>query len=94
MKCKKCGTEIADKALICYRCGTSTFEPPAPVGGSRRTSRLLPSLIALVLFIGVGLFVALTAVSETPKVLGWVLVGLAVVLIFWRVWRLRWRPRR
>jgi hypothetical protein len=26
MKCRNCGTEIADKALICYRCGTATTE--------------------------------------------------------------------
>jgi protein-S-isoprenylcysteine O-methyltransferase Ste14 len=93
MKCKKCGTEIADKALICYRCGTSTFEPPTPTGERRRTSRLLPSLIALVLLIGAGLFMAGTAVSETPRVLGWILVGLAIVLIVWQVGRLRRRRR-
>ena len=36
MQCRNCGTEIADKALICYRCGTATteakhqpFVPPA-----------------------------------------------------------------
>ncbi len=27
MLCKHCGTEIADKALICYRCGQATTEP-------------------------------------------------------------------
>lgn len=27
MICKHCGTEIAEKALICYRCGRSTTEP-------------------------------------------------------------------
>jgi hypothetical protein len=27
MTCRNCGTEIADKALICYRCGTATAEP-------------------------------------------------------------------
>ena len=27
MKCKYCGTQIADKALICYRCGNATTEP-------------------------------------------------------------------
>jgi hypothetical protein len=27
VKCKYCGTEIADKALICYRCGNATTEP-------------------------------------------------------------------
>ena len=26
MKCRNCGTEIADKALICYRCGVATTE--------------------------------------------------------------------
>lgn len=27
MKCRHCGTQIADKALICYRCGRATTEP-------------------------------------------------------------------
>jgi uncharacterized OB-fold protein len=26
MQCRKCGTDIAEKALICYKCGTSTTE--------------------------------------------------------------------
>ena len=26
MQCRNCGTDIADKALICYRCGTPTTE--------------------------------------------------------------------
>lgn len=27
MKCRECGTEIAEKALICFRCGASVEEP-------------------------------------------------------------------
>ena len=27
MLCKHCGAEIAEKALICYRCGHATTEP-------------------------------------------------------------------
>jgi hypothetical protein len=27
MTCRKCGTEIAAKAIICYKCGTATAEP-------------------------------------------------------------------
>src|SRR3970040_374148 len=44
--CKYCQTEIADKAIICYRCGRSTTEPRVapPSQGSlfeaRRRSRL------------------------------------------------------
>jgi len=27
MKCGHCGTEIADRALICYRCGRAPTDP-------------------------------------------------------------------
>lgn len=27
MRCRRCGTDIADKALICYRCGRATSDP-------------------------------------------------------------------
>jgi uncharacterized membrane protein YvbJ len=52
MKCKNCGSEIADKALICYRCGNATTEPRVkpPAEGSlfqrRRRSRL--PLVAII----------------------------------------------
>ena len=39
MQCRHCGIEIADKALICYRCGTATTEAkfkPAPPKPRRR----------------------------------------------------------
>jgi uncharacterized membrane protein YvbJ len=26
MKCRECGTEISDKALICFRCGAAVTE--------------------------------------------------------------------
>ena len=56
MKCKHCQTEIADKALICYRCGKSTTEPriAPPSAGSlfehRRRSRW-PIVIVAILVI-------------------------------------------
>jgi uncharacterized membrane protein YvbJ len=36
MQCRNCGTEIADKALICYRCGEATTDPRVkpPADGS------------------------------------------------------------
>ncbi len=39
MKCRQCGTEIADKALICFRCGTAVTEAvhkPADLKKPRR----------------------------------------------------------
>jgi hypothetical protein len=49
MTCRVCGTEIADNALICFRCGTATAEPRVPPPTRRRTSRpawLIPGLLA------------------------------------------------
>ena len=54
MICKYCGTEIADKALICYRCGNATTEPrikpPAegPLFERPRRSRM-PVVIAVLI---------------------------------------------
>ena len=56
MRCKHCGTEIADKALICYRCGEATTEPrvkpPAdgPLFDRPRRSRL-PLVVAIIILI-------------------------------------------
>ena len=30
MKCRSCGTEIAEKAIVCFRCGTPTDLPARP----------------------------------------------------------------
>ena len=49
MKCRSCGAEIADNALICYKCGTATQEPkikpPAARTGMSRAT--LTGLIVL-----------------------------------------------
>jgi uncharacterized membrane protein YvbJ len=53
MQCRNCGAEIADKALICYRCGTATTEAkykphtPARVGSS--STILIVTLIVVLL---------------------------------------------
>ena len=58
MICTHCGTEIADKALICYRCGNATSEPriKPPVEGSlfeppRRSRTPLVVAVLVVLLI-------------------------------------------
>jgi hypothetical protein len=62
--CRTCGTEIADKALICYRCGRATTEPrvkPPEEGSlfdrSRRARR--PSMTLLVVILVALLVLAL-----------------------------------
>jgi uncharacterized membrane protein YvbJ len=50
MRCRQCGTEIADNALICYRCGTATTEPQfTPATSSSRRSSRKRAIVAVVL---------------------------------------------
>lgn len=46
MTCRSCGATIADKAIVCYKCGAPTAEAPSPV---RRTSpgKRFPLLLAV-----------------------------------------------
>ena len=56
MICRQCGTEIADKAIVCYRCGTATTDPVRrPVQLRKRRNPLL-STAALVLLVLAALF--------------------------------------
>ena len=62
MICKHCGTEIADKALICYRCGNATTEPrvkppsEGPLFERPRRSRV--PVVAIVVLILLALLIA------------------------------------
>jgi uncharacterized membrane protein YvbJ len=59
MICRTCGTEIADKAIVCYRCGAATTDPvrQAPPGGSKwdaapaRRRPIVPWIIAILVLI-------------------------------------------
>lgn len=76
MTCRKCGTEVAANALICYRCGTATAEPRVqpPTPGSvfdrpRRRWPIVPLLIAALLIAILLWFLfgtPLSAASELP----------------------------
>ena len=56
MVCRQCGTEIADKAIICFRCGASTTDPVRRAATVRpRRSRLF-EVVALVLLALLGLY--------------------------------------
>ena len=36
MTCRTCGAEIAEKAIVCYRCGTPTAGPAVPAKTTTR----------------------------------------------------------
>ena len=93
MQCRNCGTEIADKAIICYRCGTATTDPvraPAPL--KRRRSPMLSLALAVLLVL---LAVVMGQASRTAADPGlWqtaagVLTGAAAVIVLLRLIRRR-----
>ena len=50
MKCRECGTEIADKALICFRCGASVQEAVhKPYVAPRKSRPLIVYVIVAIL---------------------------------------------
>jgi hypothetical protein len=87
MMCRNCGTEIADKALICYRCGTATTEAryqPVPIRNRRITSGSLIAAVVLMLFALGGLSLAITATDSTVRLVAGLVSGLCVVILVLR----------
>jgi hypothetical protein len=69
MQCRKCHAEIADKALICYRCGTATTDAkyqPAPVRGRRSSSRSLVIAIIIAVLLLLALYFSGTLSTVRP----------------------------
>jgi len=69
MQCRSCGTEIADKAIICFRCGHATTDPvrkAVPI--KPRRSPLVP-LVLIVILAASGLYLGVesrTAANPEP----------------------------
>ena len=83
MKCRQCGTEIAEKALICYKCGTATTEAKyQPVDIRPRqsfVSFVIPFLLVLLMLFGV--YAGEMGASDTNRLIGWATAVVAVVLL-------------
>ena len=58
MQCRNCGTEIADKAIVCYRCGTGTKEPLRKPAEIRRRRSPVWVVIVLVILMLLAWFLA------------------------------------
>ena len=93
MQCRNCGTEIADKALICYRCGTATSEPTfkSPAGARRRSSvaSVVASALALALLVLFALYLGRLSTGGAPRLLSWTIAAIAVVLLGLRAYARR-----
>jgi hypothetical protein len=93
MQCRSCGTEIADKAIVCYRCGAATTDPvrrAAPIPPSR--SPLL-SIVTLALLVLLALFLGqasrTAANPDGLQLAAGLCVGAAIAVLFVRILRRR-----
>ena len=69
MQCRQCGTEIADKALICYRCGTATTEAKYKAAVPARRRRGPGATIALILVVLLIILLALYLSGQLDAIL-------------------------
>ena len=79
MICRHCGTEIADKAIICYRCGAGTSDPVRRAAAVRsRGARALPA-VALVVLVLLALFLGYA--GRTAQVPDGARLGITFVIV-------------
>ena len=93
MLCRNCQTEIADRAIVCFRCGTATTEreqEPLPIGDAQSRVQALkrkwvPLLLA-VAFVGfIAFFMTELADGTPPQPIVWLILAFAGGLLAWRV---------
>ena len=93
MQCRSCGTEIADKAIVCYRCGAATTDPVRrPAAIRPRRQPILPLVAVLVLIAAAVYLGQLSRTAADPdqlKLLAGLCAGGAIGVLLWTVWRRR-----
>ena len=93
MQCRSCGTEIADKAIVCFRCGAGTTDPVRKAVPITRRGSLLPSLIAMLALLLAALYMGRAAQTAADpglwQTIAGVLVGAAILILVVRVIRRR-----
>ena len=92
MQCRQCGAEIAEKALICYRCGTATTAAKYRPAEQPRESRggLIATVLAIAIIIVAGLFLARSTDSPgSSRVVSVVVVAVAVFVVALRAYARR-----
>lgn len=96
MNCRNCGTEIADKAIVCYKCGTATtaaVRQPAKLPTSRSSTTTTLSLVALVVLVVLALYLGRAGSGQLSPEASYAIAGAAAIVLVWRQY-LRFRSRR
>lgn len=93
MQCRQCGTEIADKAIVCFRCGQGTTDPVRQAAPIRKRGNPLLSFVVVLVLVLLALYMgqaSRTAADPDPlQLLAGLLAGLAAAIVFVRLARRR-----
>ena len=81
MICRNCGIEIADKAIVCYRCGTATRDPVRKPADIRTRRSGLFSLVVMVLLVLLGLFLGQAGRTMTDSRGHWLEMMAGICLV-------------
>jgi hypothetical protein len=84
MLCQNCGTEIADKAIVCFRCGQATVAAVRKPAPPRSRLRGLLSLVALLLLVLAALFLGQAGTIDVPVEVRYGVMAVAIALLVWR----------
>jgi uncharacterized membrane protein YvbJ len=87
MKCRNCGTEIDDSALVCFQCGSQTTESvrQADEMRPRRSNTLTPILLGLVLVVVSVFFIQGAVAGRSIPMPVWVMLIVAGTLLVYRL---------
>lgn len=80
MVCGTCGATIAEKAIVCYRCGTATAIPAPPPRPAPVVTRPWLLIVALALIAAVLGWLASAEPPGTVRQIIFAIVGLAALL--------------
>ena len=93
MECRACGAEIADKAIVCYRCGAATTDPVRRAVPVRQKRSPIVSLIVLVVLVLLALYLgqaSRSAADPQPfELAAGLCAGAAAAILLVRVLRRR-----
>ena len=83
MRCRQCGTEIAEKAIVCYRCGAATTDPVRKPAPARPTRSPILSFVVLVALTLLALFLgyAYRTTPEAEPLQLYLAIGIAIVIV-------------
>jgi hypothetical protein len=94
MQCRNCGTEIADKAIVCYRCGTATTDPVRKAVPLKPSRSPLPSFVIAAVLLLAALYTGYASQTATDpdrwQTVAGVLTGAAAMVLVLALVR-RWR---